>query len=74
MPATEFHLHRKNFTLIDEKTIDALINSALLDGSYCVDAWGQQSHLIALSVALHIRIRVQCFMESSSMGNNIRRY
>ena len=56
--ATKLYLHRKNSALIDEEKIDALINSAFFDGSYGVDAWGEQSHLIALSFALHIRIYV----------------
>ena len=54
--ATELHMNRKNFAYIAEEKIDGLIHSALLEGAFGEDAWGEESHLIALSVALRIRI------------------
>ena len=51
-------MNQNNFALIDEDKIEAFIKSALLDGSSGVNPWEEQSHLIALSVALHIRIYV----------------
>ena len=45
--------HRREFAHIDEDIVDNLIEEARTDG-----AWGEQSHLIALSVGLRIPIYV----------------
>ena len=49
-------MNRRNFAYIAEEIIDGLIHSALLEGAFGEDAWSEESHLIALSVALRIRI------------------
>ena len=56
MTATELHLNRRNYFHIDEDEVQGLIDSALLDGAVGEKAWGEQSHLIALSVALRVQI------------------
>ena len=53
MTALELNINRRNFANIPEDTIQELIDSALTDGD-----WGQESHIIALSLALRIRIYV----------------
>ena len=53
MTALELNINRRNFANIPEDKIQELINSALTDGD-----WGEESHIIALSLALRIRIYV----------------
>ena len=53
LTASELDIHRYNFDDIGDNEIDNLIKRAKAPGR-----WGEESHLIALSVALRIRIYV----------------
>ena len=53
LTAVQLNINRRNFANIPEDKIQELIDSALTDGD-----WGQESHIIALSLALRIRIYV----------------